>query len=203
LFSSWWCSSWSVSVGTFFLDFFCGGIVSCFWAETTVGANVGGVRNRKGFPNMRATKEGAQFTKDNETKNLRKPVLASKVVNPFTRALAPPFIGRWRDFYIPRILSNLRNIPSVNMYTNVFYIPWFTGLISYIYKLATSSHFKPGLSRWRLWLGSFLIPESLIHQNHRSMWLPNEDSTRFQNFADSRTSQIPDSRTSQISTILK
>jgi hypothetical protein len=68
--------------------------VSCFWAETTVGANVGGVRNRKGFPNMRATKEGAQFTKDNETKNLRKPVLASKVVNTFTRALAPPFIGR-------------------------------------------------------------------------------------------------------------
>jgi hypothetical protein len=31
--SSWWCSSWSVSVGTFFLDLFCGGIVSCFSAE--------------------------------------------------------------------------------------------------------------------------------------------------------------------------
>jgi hypothetical protein len=34
-------------------------------------------------------KEGAQFIKNRETKNLRKPVLASKVVNPFTRALAP------------------------------------------------------------------------------------------------------------------
>jgi hypothetical protein len=38
---------------------------------------------------MRVTKEGAQFTKDGETKNLRKSVLASKIVNPFTRALAP------------------------------------------------------------------------------------------------------------------
>jgi hypothetical protein len=53
-----------------------------------------------------------------------------------------PFIGRWRDFYILKIPSNLRNIPSVNMYMNVFYIPWFAGLISYIYKPATSSHVK-------------------------------------------------------------
>jgi hypothetical protein len=34
-----------------------------------------------------------------------------------------PFIGRRREFYIPKIPSNLRNIPSVNMYMNVFYIP--------------------------------------------------------------------------------
>jgi hypothetical protein len=33
-----------------------------------------------------------------ETKNLRKYALSSKVVNPFTRALAPPFIGRRREF---------------------------------------------------------------------------------------------------------
>jgi hypothetical protein len=44
--------------------------------------------------------------KNEETKNLWKPVLFSKVVNPFTRALGSPFIGRRRDFYIqdcPRI----------------------------------------------------------------------------------------------------
>jgi hypothetical protein len=41
-----------------------------------------------------------QFTKE-ETKNLPKTTLASKVVNPFTRALAPPFIGRRRDFLHP------------------------------------------------------------------------------------------------------
>jgi hypothetical protein len=61
--------------------------------------------------------------KNGETKNLRKPVLTSKVVNPFTRALMPPFIGRRRDFYILRLPSNLRNIPNVNTYKNVFYIP--------------------------------------------------------------------------------
>jgi hypothetical protein len=77
------------------------------------------------------------------------------------------------------------------------------GIVSCFSSKTTSSHFKPGLSRWRLWLGSFLIPESLIHENHRSLWLPNQDFTRFPNFADSRTSQIPDSKTSQISTILK
>jgi hypothetical protein len=110
-------------VGTFFLDFFCGGIMSCFAAETTMGANVGGSENWKESPNTRASRASAQFTKDRETKNLRKHVLTSKVVNPFTRALVPPFIGRRREFYIPRLPSNLENIPSVNMYKNVLYIP--------------------------------------------------------------------------------
>jgi hypothetical protein len=59
-------------------------------------------------------------------------------VNPFTRALAPPFIGRRRDFYIPKIPSSSKNIPSVNTYMNVI-------SISYIYKPATSSHSKPEL----------------------------------------------------------
>jgi hypothetical protein len=55
------------------------------------------------------------------TRNLRNPVFASKLVNIFTRALRPPFIGRRRDFYIPRSPSNLENIHSVNMYMNVFF----------------------------------------------------------------------------------
>jgi hypothetical protein len=29
-----WSSCWPVSAGVFFLNFFCGGIVSCFSAET-------------------------------------------------------------------------------------------------------------------------------------------------------------------------
>jgi hypothetical protein len=73
-----------------------------------------------------------------ETRNLLKTAQTSKVVNAFTRALTPPFIGRRMDFYIPKVPSDPRNIPSVNMYMNVFYI-------SYIYKPATSSHTKPGL----------------------------------------------------------
>jgi hypothetical protein len=78
-----------------------------------------------------------------ETKNLLKTAHASKVVNPFTSALTPPFIGRQRDFYISKVPSNLRNIPNVNTYMNVFHF-------LYIYKLATSSHTKPGLLRRRL-----------------------------------------------------
>jgi hypothetical protein len=65
---------------------------------------------------------------------------ASKVVNPFTHALAPPFRGRRRDFYNTKMPSNLWNIRSVNIYMNVLYIP-------YIYNPATSSHIKPGLLR--------------------------------------------------------
>jgi hypothetical protein len=58
-----------------------------------------------------------------ETEPQTRVVLASKVVNPFTCVLSPPFIGRRRDFYILRLPSNLRNIPNVNTYKNVFYIP--------------------------------------------------------------------------------
>jgi hypothetical protein len=75
-------------------------------------------------------------------------------VNPFTRALAPPFIGRRRDFYIPKIPSSSKNIPNVNTYMNVFFI-------SYIYKPATSSHSKPGLfetTTFTLLLNSSWIP---------------------------------------------
>jgi hypothetical protein len=57
-----------------------------------------------------------------ETRNLRKPVLASKVVNPFTHALNTPFIGRRMDFYIAKLPSNLKNIPNVNVYKNAFCI---------------------------------------------------------------------------------
>jgi hypothetical protein len=38
-----------------------------------------------------------------ETRNLQKTAQASEVVNAFTRALAPLFIGRRRDFYILKI----------------------------------------------------------------------------------------------------
>jgi hypothetical protein len=84
-------------------------------------------------------KSEAQMTQE-ETKNPLKTAHASKVLNPFARALAPPFIGRRRDFYILKMPSNLWNIHSVNVYMNVLYIP-------YIYKPATSSHIKHRLLR--------------------------------------------------------
>jgi hypothetical protein len=146
-----------------------------------------GSENRMESPNTKVTNKYTKVTKKEETKNLRKPVFASKVVNPFTRALAPPFIGRQRDFYIPRLLSNLENIPNVNMYMNVFCILWFAGLISYIYKSATSSHFKPGLLKRRLWLGFFLTPKLLF------MKITAHCGSRIETPPDSWTSQILDS----------
>jgi hypothetical protein len=135
-----------------------------------------------------------------ETKNLQKIALASKVVNPFTCALAPPCIGRWRDFYIPKIPSNLRNIPSVNMYMNVFYIPWFAGLISYIYKPTTCSHVKP-----RLWgdvfdLASHWFPNLLnvkifIYHDFR-IWTSLD--SRIPQISDFGASRVHDSRVSQV-----
>jgi hypothetical protein len=108
-----------------------------------VGANVEGypkIRIRSpntGEENMQTFKSEAQLTPD-ETKNPPKTAHASKVVNLFTRALVPPFIGRRWYFYIPKVPSNLWNIPNVNMHINVLYIP-------YIYKPATSSLIKPVL----------------------------------------------------------
>jgi hypothetical protein len=87
-----------------------------------VGANVGGVR--KIAENPQTQELGVMYESyEGEIRNLPKIVLASKDVNTFTHALTPPFIGRRRDFYIPKIPSNLGHIPSVSMYMNVFYIP--------------------------------------------------------------------------------
>jgi hypothetical protein len=159
--STWWCSSWSVSARMFFLDLLCGGIVSCFSAETQWAPMLGGIRKPGWDPQTQEKgiwkRSGTQMMQE-ETKNLLKTAHASKVVNAFTCALAPPFIGRWRDFYIPKVPSNLDNIPNVNTYMNILYI-------SYIYKPATSSHVKPGILRQRLWLGFLLIHESFIHRN--------------------------------------
>jgi hypothetical protein len=82
-----------------------------------------GVQKSDGIPDHKIPERTHERKNNDETRNPRKSVLVSKVVNPFTRALEPPFIGRRMDFYILRLPSNLENIPDVNMYTNVFYIP--------------------------------------------------------------------------------
>jgi hypothetical protein len=69
---------------------------------------------------------------------------------------------------------------------NVFYIPWFAGLISYIYKFAPSSHAKPVLLKLRLWLGLPQIPESFIHNSPISeIWTHNFAGPWFQRFVGS------------------
>jgi hypothetical protein len=95
--SSWWCSSWLGLNRSVLLRPLLWWHRELFFDSNTVGANVGGSENRMESPNTRA-KSPSHKSCERETKNLQKPVLASKVVDPFTRALAPPFIGRWRDF---------------------------------------------------------------------------------------------------------
>jgi hypothetical protein len=92
--SRWRCSSWSVSAGMLFFG----------W--NTVGANVGGVRKFGWYPRTRVqgkSKRSSTLMTRKETKNLLETAHTSKVVNAFTHALAPPFIGRRRDFYILKI----------------------------------------------------------------------------------------------------
>jgi hypothetical protein len=71
--------------------------------------------------NVRTFKSRMQFTKE-ETKNLPKIAHTSKVVSFYTCPRAP-FYRETKGLFIPKIPSELENIPSVNMYTNVFYIP--------------------------------------------------------------------------------
>jgi hypothetical protein len=129
-----------------------------------------------------------------ETKNLPQSAKASKIVNPFTCALAPPFIGRRRDFYIPKTPSSSKNILNVNAYMNVFFI-------SYIYKLATSSHAKPGLfgttSLTLLLAGSWISPsgEFLCAPTPELDFQQVPEFHRFSKFAALRTFATPELRT--------
>jgi hypothetical protein len=123
-------------------------------------------------------------------------------VNEFTRALAPPFIGRRRDFYIPKAPSSSWNIPNVNAYKNVFFI-------SYIYKPATSSHSKPGLfgmTTFTLlltgsWTSPFATSELDFRQTPelvvlRSSWLCRFEIPDFRMFTTPRLHRfkIPENR---------
>jgi hypothetical protein len=75
-----------------------------------------------GVPEHKSLNQARERHEERGDKESRKLVFASKVLNPSTHTVEPPFIGRRRDFYIPRLPSNLKHIPNVNMYMNVFYI---------------------------------------------------------------------------------
>jgi hypothetical protein len=134
-----------------------------------------------------------------------------KIVNLFTRALAPPFIGRWKDLYIPKTPSSSKNIPNVNTYKNVFFI-------SYIYKLTTSSQSKPDFLGWQLWLCFPLVrefpvrdfrnrlradfrifhPPKFVTSPMRDSWLSRVHDSEALQVQDSRKSHIRDSEASQV-----
>jgi hypothetical protein len=90
-------------VGTFFLNFFCGGIVSCFSAETTMSANVGGVRKSEGVPEHENHKWKHTIHERRGDKESPKVCTRLKSCEPLYMCPRAPFIGRRRDFYIPRL----------------------------------------------------------------------------------------------------
>jgi hypothetical protein len=96
---------------------------------------VGGVRKLKGIPKHESYETTCAIHERQGDKESPKVCTRFKSCVSLYTCPRAPFIGRRRDFYIPRLPSNLRNILSVNMYTNVFYIHRFTGLISYITSL--------------------------------------------------------------------
>jgi hypothetical protein len=81
-------------------------------------------KNSDDYPNTSESSQHVQVQRES-AKRLRFPLQIAQVpksVNPFTRALAPPFIGRRRDFNIPITPLASENIPSVNAYRIVFFI---------------------------------------------------------------------------------
>jgi hypothetical protein len=65
----------------------------CSASYATAPRQCSGSEKSDGVPEHKS-QEQVHESYEEETKNLRKLLLTSKVVNPFTRALAPPFIAR-------------------------------------------------------------------------------------------------------------
>jgi hypothetical protein len=92
--SRWWWSSWSVSAGMFFLDFFCSGIVSCFSAKTRWAPMLGGIRKSGWDPRTRVILQWARSSRamtQEKTKNLLQDCLSLKSCEPFYTCPHAPF----------------------------------------------------------------------------------------------------------------
>jgi hypothetical protein len=182
--SSWCCSSWSISVGVFFFNLFCSGTWFVFrlkheWVPML------GIPKSEGVPEHESheRKSAIHESNEEEIENLRKLVLTSKVVNPFTRALAPPFIGRRRDFYIPKMPSNL------------WFLVWTCTWMSF-----TSRDLRG-------WFHTF-TSLSLVHTPNpdfwgsvfdlASSWFPNPSFMKISAYHNSRISQVSDRKISQV-----
>jgi hypothetical protein len=100
-----------------FLDFFCGGIVSCSSAETRWAPMLGVSENPDKIPEHE--RENSKHVQSQWWRKRRLRISCRlhkfpKFWIPLHVPSRPPFTGRRRDFYIPTIPLNSKNIPSVN-----------------------------------------------------------------------------------------
>jgi hypothetical protein len=83
----------------------------------------GGVRKSEESPEHESYERRCAIHERQGDKESLKVCPRLKSCKPLYTCPRGPFYRETRDFYIPRIPSNRRNISNVNMYTDVFYIP--------------------------------------------------------------------------------
>jgi hypothetical protein len=178
--SRWWCSPWSVLAGMFFLDLFCGGIVSCFSAETRWAPMLGVFEITDEIPNTRDCTVDT-FKHNNDARGDKE--------SP-QRLLKPQKL--WISLHVPsrpllygdEWTFRFRKHPQTQRIFLVWTCTWMS-FTSHIFTSLPLVHTpNPDFLRRRLWLCFLLIRESPRSGNLYAPWLPNLTSSRFPNFAD-------------------
>jgi hypothetical protein len=126
----------------FFLDFFCGGIVSCSSAETRWAPMLGGNRKSGLDPRTQEKNVGKRSSQSRRWRKRRQRT-SQKLLVPqklwiLLHVPSRPHLQGDEGTFTFRQYPWTQRIFLVWTHTDVFYI-------SYIYKSATSSHIEPGL----------------------------------------------------------
>jgi hypothetical protein len=146
-------------------------------------SSVGGPKIERG-PRTRELQRKVRNSRKTGRQGISKSLYSpQKLWTPFTCAHAPLFIGRCRDFYIPKIPSNLRNIPNVNTYRNVSVI------YEANFKYLQACHYFAPQTR-TFWgdvcdLAPSWFPNLFFHEDYRLLWLLNQIFTKSPNSTDS------------------
>jgi hypothetical protein len=117
-----------------------------FFSWNHGGRQCWGSESRQESPNTRITKQDRKLehTSHERWGYKESPKACPRLKSCESLYMCPsaPFYRETKGLLHSEITLESKEYSNVNTYKNAFYIPWFTGLISYIYKPATSSHFK-------------------------------------------------------------
>jgi hypothetical protein len=143
-----------VSVGVFFFDLFCGGIVSCFSAETRWAPMLGSTRRLEWDPRTREYKNTKctnvqVWNTIHEKGDKESPQVRSRLKSCESFYMCPraPFYRETKGLlHSENTLESMEYSQCEHIHKCLLH-PVICGLISYLYRPATSSHAKPGLFR--------------------------------------------------------